>query len=163
MWPETRCYFLTKLQNLNYKTSGSACLKGLAILKFHHQLFLPLALFLSLSFLSSPQVNNPSCPGLSEEIPHKYPPCFLKRPSSGTVSGADTTPTDGKGEKKKKKRDTVAPSRLVGWLVGLKKIRAISVPLPLAASGPRTFLWISVVFYTCGKSTTQFRRVPPNR
>lgn len=107
MWPETLGYFLTKLQNLNYKTSGSACLKRLAILKFHHQLFLSR----TLSRLSSPPVNNPSCPGLSEEIPHKYPPCFSKRPSSGTVSGADTTPTNGK---ENSYRETVTPGRLVG-------------------------------------------------
>lgn len=153
MWPETRGYFLTKLQNLNYKTSESACLKRLAILKFHHQLFF-FSLALSLSVLSSPQVNNPSCPGLSEEIPHKYPPCFSKRPSSGTVSGADTTPTNGKEKREKQ----LHPA---GWLV--VKGPSYSVPLPLAASGPRTFLWISVVFYTCGKSTTLFRQVPPDR
>lgn len=50
--------------------------------------------------LSSPQVNSPSCPGLSVEIPRRCRPCFSKRLSSGTFLGANTKPTI---EVKKKK------------------------------------------------------------
>lgn len=43
----------------------------------------------------SPQVSSPSCPGFSVEIPHRYPPCFSKRLSSGIFLGGDTKPTNG--------------------------------------------------------------------
>lgn len=46
------------------------------------------------SVLSSPQVSSPSCPGLSAEIPHRYPPYFSKTLSSGTSLGGDTKPTN---------------------------------------------------------------------
>lgn len=46
------------------------------------------------SVLSSPQASSPSCPGLSVETPHRYPPCFSKRPSSGTFLGAGTKPNN---------------------------------------------------------------------
>lgn len=48
-----------------------------------------------------------------------------------------------------------------GWLVIKEKKH--SALLPLAASGSRTFLWISVVSYTCGKSTALFHQVPPGQ
>lgn len=136
-WSKTACYFLSQ-------PNDSACLKKRLARS---------AFFLCVP--SSPPVNNPACPGLSVETPHKYPPCFSKRPSSGTVSGANTTPAGRTGKKRNKQFHPA------GWLV--VKFQGHSIRLPLAASGPRTFWWISAVFYTCGKSTTLFRQVPPDR
>lgn len=79
-------------ENMNYHWfilfPDMACLKynNLKTILWNSMISIP-------SVISSPQVSSPSCPGLSAEIPHRYPPCFSKRLSSGTFLGADTKPT----------------------------------------------------------------------